>query len=126
MKSLDSIIDLYTEESIIESLMNFYKDFNYVNYILDSDFYIGYSLFVKMKERELKEIEDKIEDRHFQCFVESRTELTFKEYLDQVTRKIETKQMSDLERDKEEQRILNQYAPKSFDLSQFRKEQEDV
>lgn len=117
---------IFIEENITESLMNYYKDFSYTNYILDVDFESGYKLFMKMKKREEKAAEEKYQDMQYQNYLRSNCDLSFKDFLEQQERSLETKQMSGSERDKEEERILKKYEPKNFDLSQFRKGDIDV
>lgn len=99
----------FNAENIIEPLINFYKDFNYVNFILDSDFEIGYKLFMQMKQREILISEEKINDRWFQIYIKEPRELNFGEWLTQQKKTIETENMSHEDKDKEEQRILNKY-----------------
>jgi hypothetical protein len=117
---------IFKEENIIENLMNFYKDFNYTNYIVDSEFETGYKLFLKMKQREEKATKEKYQDMQFQNWLRGQTELSFKDFLDQQERNLETKKMTGNERDKEEERIINKYQPENFDLSQFKRGELDV
>lgn len=45
------ISDSFTDSNIIEPMMYFYKDFNYVNYIMGLSFKDGYKLFHDCKTR---------------------------------------------------------------------------
>lgn len=109
----------FTEENIIEPLMNFYKDFDYVNYILNSKFDIGYKLFYQMKIREINILEEKQNNRYWQLFIKSKTELSFSEFVNQIKKEAETKNMSDEDKDNEEQRIIEKF--ENPDLSKYRK-----
>lgn len=46
------LLDVFTLDNIIEPLINQYKDFNYVRYILSLEFYEGLKLYNKALERE--------------------------------------------------------------------------
>lgn len=113
-------MDSFTEETIIESLMNFYKDFNYVTYILDVDFETGYKLFVKMRSREIENIKEKSKDRVFQMYLRQKNiDLSFEEYYQEMLKNSETKNMSDNDKDAEEARIKAKF--QNVDLSNYRK-----
>lgn len=114
-----NVIDTFTEDIIFESLMNFYKDFNYANYVLDLDFETGYKLFVKMRDREIEIIKQKSKDNAYQMYLREKTELTFGEYYEQITKNAETKAMDSNDKEEEEARIKAKFA--NVDLSQYRK-----
>jgi hypothetical protein len=48
---IKGFIILFDIDDIIESLMNYYKDFNYIGYILSLDFESGFKLYRKGLER---------------------------------------------------------------------------
>ena len=54
----------FTYENIIEPMMSYYKDFNYVNYILNLTFYHGFKLYLKgintIKQNQEKEIKNNV------------------------------------------------------------------
>jgi hypothetical protein len=97
------------ETSIIESLMAYYKDFNYVNYILNLDFSDGYSLFIKfVKEKADREHKERLWDM-FLLEVKNGYKENFDTYLKRNKNKSETLSMSKTEKKSEEQRIKEKY-----------------
>lgn len=86
--------------------MNEYRDFNYVSYILESDFDKGYSLFLKLKDR----YDDKIKDRYWELFLVDRGNGSYKgsfgEYYKENNRQSKQNLMTHDEKVEEEKRII--------------------
>jgi len=91
--------------------MYFYKDFNYINYIMDLDFKDGYSLYIKCVKRIEDEAEKDDRDKHFQMFlleVENGHTGNFHDYYKSKQKVKESYNMSYDAKVDEEQRILNE------------------
>lgn len=107
--------------NVIEPLVNFYKDWNYVQYVLNTDFEIAYKLFLKMRSREIEILEVKNENRAFQMFLKSNIPgIKFSEYYDNMKKQNENESMTDLDKEKEEKRIYEKYS--KLNINDFRKQ----
>lgn len=57
-------MNFFTDENIIDPLMKFYKDFNYVNYIMNLPFKCGFKLYLKcldnLKDEDEKDLKNKM------------------------------------------------------------------
>jgi hypothetical protein len=99
----ENLIIAFDEEKIIESLMNHYRDFNYVSYILDCEFSQGYSLFLEAREREKK-------SKYWDLFLVDRSlgnKCNFEDYYKENTRQAKQNIMTYDEKEAEEKRIID-------------------
>lgn len=92
--------------------MGYYKDFSYLQYILNLPFDDGFNLYAKCLLNIKKDAEEKIEDRYFQMWLRDQengsTKHTFKEYLDSAKKEAETRSLGMNFRNEEEKRIINE------------------
>lgn len=116
-------MDVFSEGDIIESLMDHYKDFNYVEYVIHADFEISYNILLKMRNRQIEEIKEKHKYKVFQMYlvdIQRGIEVPpFNVYYDDKCKIGEQTKMSDQEKELEEKRILEKYS--SLDIKDFRK-----
>lgn len=95
--------------------MSEYRDFNYVTYILESEFSKGYRLFLESRKREEKK-------RYWDLFLVDRLcgyNGSFEDYYKGNRSKAEQKTMTYEEKDKEEKRITQKV--ENIDFSKMKK-----
>lgn len=95
--------------------MYVYHDVNYVNYICSLDLITGLTLYSRCLSRLHEEKEEIWDNRVWEMYMnrsESEKDLNFEEYkkrqLNQAKIENETKNMSNLDKDLEEERIINE------------------
>jgi hypothetical protein len=103
-------MDFFTDKNIISPLMKHYKDFAYVNYILDLPFDRAFILYKQCIDEIKDEMEEKSKDRMFQVWLEEQrrgSKETFEKYLKRHKKITETNNMSIDEKTEEETRIID-------------------
>jgi hypothetical protein len=108
--------DYFTDENIIVPLMAEYKDFNYVNYILDLEFKQAFKLFQSCLNSKKEQLEKEVENKYWDLYlleVENGYKGSFNEYYKSKKKTNEVDNMSSEEKDSEEKRILEKYSSKN-------------
>ena len=103
------LIDFFKEEIILDNLMAQYKDFSYVNFILNLPFDRGYRLYKKCIDNIKDKLIEKGKDRIFQVWlVDLRLGYKgdFETYYKRHVKVSETNNMTRDEKTAEEERII--------------------
>lgn len=102
-------MDFFTDENIIEPLIDYYKDFNYVEYILNLPFESGFKLYLKCIDRIKFQTEEKQKDKIWDMFlieIQGGYEGNFEDYYKSKIKVSENKTLGKKFRDSEEERII--------------------
>jgi hypothetical protein len=106
----------FTDEVIIAPLMEHYKDFAYVNYIINLEFKYGYRLFKKCLNSINIENEEKVKDKCWDMFlleIQHRDDVgSFDDYYKSKKVASHIDSLSVESQEKEEARILKKYGGK--------------
>lgn len=105
-------MDFFKPEKVIEPLIYYYKDMNYIDYILNLSFKDGFKLYLKGIER-IRELDEKEAKNHLRqlWLVEIQHGLkdTFEEYCKKNLLKKQDEKCSNKEyKDKENDRIIRE------------------
>lgn len=114
-------MDFFREEIIIDNLMSQYKDFSYVNYIMNLPFDRGYKLYKKCIDNINKKLIEKNKDRIFEVWLVDLSlgyKGDFESYYKRHLNISETNNMTRDEKTKEEERIIKKMD--SMDNKKFR------
>ena len=108
-------MDFFTDENIIEPLIRYYKDFDYVNYIMNLSFRDGFKLYLKcielMKEDQEKEIKDHVR-QVWLIEIQHGYKGDFESYYKSKVKISENRALGKQFRDSEEERIINEIEDK--------------
>jgi len=109
-------MDFFKEENIIPQMMNYYRDFSYVEYILDLPFDRGYKLFKKFQEDFKNSITEKSKDRIFKIWLidlQNGYKGDFETYFKNQQENTNINNMSKKEKQNEESRIIKEIEEKN-------------
>ena len=112
---LDNLSKIFDEEILIESFMDYYKDFDYVKYVFNLDFEKSYNLVLKCNEK----IKDKKMWEYFLAIKAAGYEKGYDEFTKENTLAYEAKTMTKEQKETEEQRLIKKYS--NMDTSKFKK-----
>ena len=104
-------MNYFTEDSIIEPLMKYYKDFDYVTFILDLPFKRGFKLYLKGIENIKEDNEKEIKDHVRQIWlieIQNGYQGDFESYYKSKIKISENQSLGKSFRDSEEDRILKE------------------
>lgn len=102
-------MDFFTDENIIEPLMNYYKDYNYIIYILNLPFKSGFKLYLKCIANIKNDIKKENENKIFSLWlvhIQHGYKESFKSFYEMQTKIAENKSLGYNFRESEEKRIL--------------------
>jgi hypothetical protein len=112
---LDNLSKIFDEEILIESFMDYYKDFDYVKYVFNLDFEKSYKLVLKCNEK----TKDKKMWEYFLSIKSAGYEKGYDEFVKENTLAYEAETMTKEQKETEEQRLINKYS--NMDTSKFKK-----
>lgn len=97
-------------------MMDYYKDFNYLQYMLNLSFDDGFNLYLKCLLNIKQSHENKIEDRYFKIWLllleKGQAKYDFKEFLENAKKETEIQELGYDFRNTEEQRIIDKIVNK--------------
>lgn len=114
-------MDFFTPENIIEPLMGYYKDMNYVNYIMNLSFKDGFKLYLKCVEMIEARNDEKVKDRIYNLWlveIQNGYGGTFEEYYKSLQHKNIDRNLNKDIRDSEEKRIIDEITNKNIKLKE--------
>jgi len=114
----------FTEENIIEPLMSNYKDFKYVEYILNLPFERGFKLYLKCIDNIKQDIEKELKDNIRQIWlieIQHGCKSDFETYYKSKCTTSENRTLGKDVRNAEEERIINEMTDKENIKLQERK-----
>lgn len=117
-------MDFFVDENIIEPIVKYYKDFSYVEYILNLPFKSGFKLFLKCIKNINEDMEKEAKNRIFKLWlvdIQHGYKGKFEDYYKMQTKRSENKILGYNYREKEEERILKDLESKK-DVKFKRKE----
>lgn len=101
--------------------MDYYKDFKYVDYVVNCDFTQGYKLYkdclTRIKEQNEKDYKNKIYQLYL-IEVQNGLKIDFETYYKDIVKKSETKQMNSKQLNDENDKLIDKYT--KMDLSKFK------
>jgi len=104
-------MEYFTDENIIEPLMKYYKDYNYITYIMNLPFKSGFTLYLKCIDNITDDLEKESKDRLWSLWlveIQNGCKQTFEDYYKQRKEKSMTTMMTKDEKEVEEQRIIKE------------------
>lgn len=120
-KNYEFIMEFFTAENIIEPIMKYYKDYNYVDYILNLPFKSGFKLYLKCIKNINEDIEKEAKNRIFQLWIAEGYKGKFDDYYKMQVKRSENETLGYNYREEEEKRILKDLESKK-DVKFKRKE----
>lgn len=104
-------MNFFNDENITEPIIRYYKDFDYVKYIMDLSFKDGFKLYLKcvnlMKEDQEKEVKDHVR-QVWLIEIQNGYKGDFESYYKSKVKVSENKTLGKDFRDSEEERILKE------------------